>query len=289
MEEDEVGGINVCCVIADSLRWDVFVEADPLNILQLGRARKAYSIGNSTSISMHGYLFNHPPIGVGRGFFVHGKPRKTRYETGVILEPSSIRKWMPKYFRQHGYFTMFMTPNPVLIRVDAELDGAYRRHFNHWAVDEYYGMPMGNATPQIIRDLNLQVKMNKEQPIFAVILLLDTHSPYHDGDGKTYLMDSSKPQLNREHQISAMKYLDNVFPNFVNIFSGTRRPTEFIFTSDHGENFGGALGTTEERGWGHNSFRADLQFGEELFAIPFVRGRIDDWGKSESKVHLIEG
>ncbi len=193
---------------------------------------------------------------------------------------------MPKYFREHGYFTMWMTPNPVLTRVDNELGGAYRRHFNYWGIDEYYEMPAGSATPQMIRDLALHVKMNREQPIFAVLLLLDTHSPYHDGNGNVHLMNSSDPKANYEHQVDAMKYLDNIFPNFVNIFSKTGRPTEFIFTSDHGENFGGDPGTPERRGWGHSSFRADLKFGEELFAIPFMRGRIDDWSKS--KVHLVE-
>jgi len=286
MKESEVGKVNVCCVISDSLRWDTFVDAEPLNILKLGKARKAYSVGCSTSTSMHGYLLNRPPIGVGNGFFVHGKPRRTRYESGVVLEPSSIRKWMPRYFREHGYFTAFMSPNPVLIRVDDELNGAYRKSFNHWAVDEYYEMPVGSATPQIIRDLDLHVKMNRGQPIFVVILLLDTHSPYHDGSGGVHLMNSSKPLLNHEHQVEAMKYIDNVFPNFVNIFSKTERPTEFIFTSDHGENFGGDPGTVEERGWGHSSFRAELQFGEELFAIPFMRGRVDDWSKF--KVHLVD-
>ena len=74
------------------------------------------------------------------------------------------------------------------------------------------------------------------------------------------------------NQLRAMKFIDNVYPNFINIFSQTGRPTEFIFMSDHGDNFGGP-------GWGHNSFRKELIFGEKLFATPFVRGRIDDWSK----------
>ena len=82
MKEEEIDeGINVCCVIADSLRWDVFVDAEPNNILTLGKARKGYSVGNSTMTSIHGYLMNHPPIGIGRGFFVHGKPQEVHYKT----------------------------------------------------------------------------------------------------------------------------------------------------------------------------------------------------------------
>ena len=284
MKEAEVDeGVNVCCVIADSLRWDTFVNSKPLNILKLGRAQKAYSLANSTAPAMHGYFMNCPPIGVGKGFFVHGEPDgvTTEFtESGEVKYQrwSSIRKWMPKYFRDHGYFTMLMSANPVLARVDRELDGVYRKHFNHWGADDYVKQEnevwtqMDVATPQIIKDLNLHVKMNREQPIFAVMLLLDTHTPYYDGEETTHIIDPSQPELNYENQIKAMQYINNIFPNFINIFSKTERPTEFIFTSDHGENFGGP-------GWGHNSFRPALDFGEELFAIPFMRGRIEDWSR----------
>ena len=77
MKQDEVEGDeavkpNVCCVIADSLRWDVFVTANPVNILKLGKARKVYSIANSTLPALHGFLMNYPPIGIGKALFVEG-------------------------------------------------------------------------------------------------------------------------------------------------------------------------------------------------------------------------
>jgi len=272
-------GINVCCVIADSLRWDVFMDAKPVNILKLGEAQKAYSISNSTAPAIHGYLMNYPPIGIGFGLFVQRPVEVSRPVDGLVTTYQATmgpRKWMPKYFRKHGYFTMWMSANPVPIWIDKELDGAYRRHFNHWGAVEYVGM--GVATPHIIRDLELHVNNNLDQPIFAVILLLDTHFPYHDGDGTTHSLDPSQPGINYLHQLRAMRYIDNVFPNFFSIFSKTERPTEFIFMSDHGENFGG-------NGWGHSSFALELQFGEQLFAIPFVRGRIEDW----SKVKIFSG
>ena len=274
LEEEVEEGINVCCVIADSLRWDVFVDSQPANILQLGKARKAYSIANSTLPAMHGYLMNYPPIGIGMGLFVHGKGNP---ETAKYRSWSEFRRWMPTYFREQGYFTIWLSANPVLVRVDRELGGNLRKTFNHWGAEDYcretdkretFWM-VDRATPQIIRDLDLHVKMNKDKPIFAVILLLDTHTPYHDGE-KLHLIDPSQPALNYRNQCNAMKYIDNVFPNFIKIFSQTKRTTEFIFMSDHGENF-------EGRGWGHNSFRPTLKFGEKLFAIPFVRGRIEDW------------
>lgn len=274
IEGDEAIKPNVCCVISDSLRWDIFVDANPVNILKLGKARKAYSIGSSTGPAMHGYLMNYPPIGIGRGLFVSGVEEVQIIEGDAIIKKykrwKEIRKWMPRYFREHGYFTIWMSANPVPIRINEQLEGAYQRHFNHWGAEQYQEMDV--ATPTIIKDLDLIVKLNKDQPIFAVILLLDTHSPYHDGEGKIHLIDPSRPDINYEHQLQAAKFVDNIFPNFINIFSKTERPTEFIFMSDHGENFGGP-------GWGHGSFRSALQFGEKLFAIPFVRGRIDDWSE----------
>ena len=275
---------NVCCVIADSLRWDVFVSANPVNILKLGRARKAHSIANSTLPALTGFFMNYPPIGIGRGLFVEKSEQVDIVEGDAVVKSYKRwvehRKWMPRYFREHGYYTIWMSGNPVLTRIDEQLDGAYRSHFNHWGADEYREMDV--ATPQIIKDLSLQVKLNKDQPIFAVILLLDTHSPYHDGNGGTHLITPSQPDMNYEHQVQAMKYIDNIFPNFINIFSTTGRPTEFIFMSDHGENFEGP-------GWGHGSFRSALLFGEKLFAIPFVRGRIDDWSKVGVVVEKDEG
>ena len=280
MNQNEVEGPeavkpNICCVIADSLRWDVFVTANAINILKMGRARKVYSIANSTLPAMHGYLMNYPPIGIGKALFVEGKTEEIPVTEGdTIISKykrwTELRRWMPKWLRERGYFTMWMSGNPVLIRVNKQLDGAYEKHFNHWGAEEYWDMDI--ATPQIIRDLNLHVKTNKDQPIFAVILLLDTHSPYHDGEGKVHLIDPSQPDINYEHQLRAMKFINNIWPNFIEIFRQTERPTEFIFMSDHGDNFGGP-------GWGHNSFRKELVFGEKLFAIPFVRGRINDWEK----------
>ncbi|GAG33717.1 unnamed protein product, partial [marine sediment metagenome] len=236
---------------------------------------KAYSIANSTLPALHGFLMNTPPIGIGRGYFVDGAETVNIVEGDAVIKTykrrKEIRKWMPRYFQENGYFTMWMSGNPVLMRVNEQLGGAYQKHFNHWGADEYREMDV--ATPQIIRDLDLQVKLNKDQPIFAVILLLDTHSPYHDGEGNVHLIAPSRPKMNYKNQLEAMKYMDNIFPNFINVFSKTGRPTEFIFTSDHGENFGGP-------GWGHNSFRSALTFGEKLFAIPFVRGRIDNWSEA---------
>jgi hypothetical protein len=258
---------NICCVIEDSLRWDVFVSSKPSNILALGQARKCYSIACSTLPSMTAYMMNYPPIGIGLGLFHQGYWRPTGSKQGQAHSP--IRQWMPRYYKELGYKTAFMSGNAVPWRLDQQTKGMFTKYFDKKPM-QYLTMDI--ATPYIIRDLDLYVEEHKDKPIFAVVLLLDTHSPYHDGKGEQHLIDPRQPDINYHNQELAMKYANNAFPNFIHMFSKTERPTHFIFTSDHGENFGGA-------GWGHNSFRQKLTWGEALFAIPFVRGYIKDWSK----------
>jgi len=265
MNEDDVKhGVNVCCVLADSLRWDTFVDADPLNILQLGEATPCYSCGNSTLPSIMATLMNYPPIGIGRGFFIQSMEKIQL--AGGDEQWKELKKWMPRYFKEHGYITMWLSANPVLMRLDSEFHGAFRRYFDYWYAIKY---EKEVATPEIIRDLEKLVEEVKDKPIFAVVLLLDTHSPYHDGE-KSWLINPARPALNRQRQRKAMKYIDNIFPNFIKIFKKTGRATEFIFTSDHGENLGGP-------GWGHSSYRSKLTMSQGLFRIPYLRSRIVDW------------
>jgi len=268
---------NICLVVSDSLRWDVFVSANPTNILSLGRAKKVHSIACSTHPSMMAYMMNYPPIGVGLGLFHQGYWRTkgpagfvaTGKEGQTYRAHSPIRQWMPRYYQEKGYKTAFLTGNAVPWRVEQQTKGVYSRFFDYMPIDY---LVEDISTPSIIRDLDKYVKKNKEEPILSVNLLLDTHSPYHDGNGNIHLIDPRQPDINYHHQELAMKFVDNVFPNFINIFKQTDRPTHFIFTSDHGENFSGA-------GWGHNSFREKLTWGGPLFEIPSVRGYITHWGK----------
>lgn len=255
--DDEVP--NICCVISDSLRWDVFNSAKPRNIKALGEVRKAHSIACSTLPSMTAYMMNYPPIGIGYGLFHQGYDRGGTHST--------IREWMPRHYQERGYKTAFLTGNAVPWRLDEQTKGMFNRFFDYKPMDY---LTIDVATPQIIQDLDKYVEKNKKEPIFAVCLLLDTHSPYHDGEGKCNLIDPRNPAANYYHQEKAMKFVDNVFPNFIHIFSKTEKPTHFIFTSDHGENFAG-------NAWGHNSFRPGLEWRPELFEIPFVRRYITDW------------
>lgn len=255
---------NVVAILADSLRWDVFADAKPQNLLALGTARKAYSFACCTLPSLIGYLMNYPPIGIGEGFFA-----------GTDKEESAGGAWMPRYYQKRGYTTIFMSGNGVPVRFDDENEGALSKYFDHWETLQYLAENREIATPYIIKDLNKLVK-SQNVPYFVFILLIDTHSPYHDGEN-VELIDPRFPEYNYELQLKALKYIDAVFPNFIQIFKKTNRPTQFIFTSDHGENFGGS-------GWGHSPFRSEVTIGPNLFAIPFIRGWIRDWNQVKVEV-----
>lgn len=263
---------NIACIIADSLRWETFAAAEPKNIIQLGTVRRVFSIASCTLPSIMSYLMNYPPIGIGRGFFHQGKWEWVEIKEGDAIvakykRHKPVRRWMPLYYQKRGYKTIWMSANAIPNLLDGELDGAIQKNFDYWETTKYF---KDVSTPDVIRDLGEIVANEKDNPLFAVILLMDTHSPYHDGKGKVHEIDSNQPDLNRHWQIHAMKYVDEVFPNFISMFRETGRPTEFIFTSDHGENMGGP-------GYGHTCFRPELKWGPELYAIPFLRARIDNW------------
>ncbi|MBU0847294.1 LTA synthase family protein [Patescibacteria group bacterium] len=272
-EEDIENGVNVCCVIADSLRWDVFAESNPVNILNLDRVKKVYSFACCTLPSVTSYLMNYPPMQEGSGFFHEGRwDELSEGDTIIARKHRAVRKWMPRYYQERGYTTIWESSNPVPLRLDGELDGAISRYFRYWRSPQYQSL--GDiTTPYVIKDLDALVMKHHDDPIFSVTLLMDTHSPYHDGDGHAWLLDTGQPDINKHRQMLAMRYIDIIFPNFLEIFRKTGRPTEFIFTSDHGEKFGGP------GGWGHSPFRRDMRFNQELFAIPWLRKRIDDWSK----------
>jgi hypothetical protein len=280
LDPDDDKMYNICCVISDSLRWDIFKDSNPQNILQIGNGVPCHSIAGCTLPTMTAYMMNYPPIGIGRGLFHQGYwvPWEEKgVDTKVADSPPGkahfpLRIWMPRYYKELGYKTIFLTGNSVPFRLDQTTGGMFTRYFD---INPIEYLKLDVATPTIIRDLSDMVKEFKDQPIFAVILLLDTHSPYHDGEGNVNMIEyggKGSGRRNYENQLKAMKYVNKVFPNFVQIFSETNRPTKFIFTSDHGENF-------EGEGWGHNCFRPKHKWTNELYQIPFVRGCIKDWEK----------
>lgn len=243
------------CICLDSCTYKVYMDAETPNMDSLGLAYRAYSFACTTGPSIMGYLMNEPPIGIGGGMF-------------EVVPGKELREWMPRHYSEKGYATAWLSGNPVLMRMDSQLDGALQRYFKYWKVTEYLKQV---ATPDIIKDLADIVKKERENPLFVFILLLDTHTPYHDGS-KVHTFTPFKPRLNYENQKRSVEYVDSVFPLFLKPFKEAGRPLEIIITSDHGENYGGW-------GWGHNAFRSHLRFGPQLFEIPFIRAKIEDWSK----------
>ena len=206
---------DVCCVIADGLCWDVFMAAEPVNILKIGYPQKVQSVPMAMLMDR---------LCGGTGEWNH----------------KEIRQFMPEYFKERGHFTVFLGANGIPER--------FSKYFDVWKT-EYPPLEeeeLWTATPAIIRDLDSIVKLHKDRPIFAIIRLLDVHDLYYDDERHK----PTQPALEKDRQILAMKFIDNIFPNFISIFKRTERSTDFIFTSDC-----------------------------DKVDVPLVKGRISDWNR----------
>ena len=253
---------SILFLCLDSLTYKVFMDAETPNMNAFGLAHRAHSFACTTGPSIMGYMMNKPPIGIGLGLFEVGE------YVPAWGQHREIRQWMPRYYSMKGYATAWLSGNPVLTRIDEGLNGALQGWFKYWKTTEYL-KPV--ATPDIIKDLKDIVQKEKDRPIFACLLLLDTHTPYHDGS-KLCPFDPYRPKLNYENQVRATEYVDRILSSLLLPFKEVGRPLKLIITSDHGENYGG-------REWGHNPFRPHLKFSPQLFEIPFIKTRIEDWDK----------
>lgn len=246
---------NILFLCLDSVTYRAYMNAETPNMDAFGLARRVHSFACTTGPSLMGYFMNKPPIGIGHGLF-------------EAKRGGELRKFMPRYYMERGYVTAWLSGNPVIIRIDEQLEGSIQRWFNYWKATEYL---KDVATPDIVRDLNEIVQREKGKPLFVMVLLLDTHTPYHDGEG-LYPLNPYKLEYNYRNQRRAVEYVDSVFPLILKPFKEAGRPLRVIITSDHGECYGGW-------GWGHNAFRPCLRFDPQLFEIPFIMFRVDDWSK----------
>ncbi len=227
----------------DSARYDTFEAAKTPNMSDIGETQRVHSPAPFTQASIFSYFWGYPPIGTGKRSLFPNVERWT---------------WAPKHLSQKGYVTAWLSANPVLLKLD--LGGQFRRHFKYFKCVEY---DLIRATAQIITDLKYIIEKESTQPLFISILLLDTHTPYYDGE-KAHRLDPKTPKENFENQIRAVEYIDKCFPEIIKPF---KRPTDIIITSDHGELFG-------THGYGHDSRMLSLKFNAKLFEIPFIAGQI---------------
>jgi hypothetical protein len=240
---------NVLFLVLDSLRYDVFVKAETPNFDAIGKTRRVHSFACFTIPSIIGFFMGWPPIGAGTKTLF---PEVPKYE------------WVPRHFKKQGYYTAWLSRNALLLKLDAAIGGQFTRGFDLRKVLEY-----GDArvtTKQIIADVCSITKTQMTHPIFASLLLLDTHRPYAWGSAVQDIVPSN-PVLNFANQVKATEYVDSLFPQIKQAFIDTGRKTRVIITSDHGELFGPDY-------WSHDpsSQKCPIQFDEKLFEIPLIIG-----------------
>lgn len=258
---------NILFVCLDSVRYDTFEASNARNMKSIGPLKRVHAAACCTLPSIMAYLSGIPPIGSGRlDLFRRGSNH--RYA------------WAPKFFAELGWVTVWISSNPILLQLDLNLSGGFRRYFKYFKAMDYLkdfvrdgfivhvdGVGPGHfsATPDIVADVEKIMKVEEGRSVFMTILGMDTHRPYNFAEGYCDI-DPEDPEKNFRNQVKAIEYFDGFFPRIIDQFRG-RGKTDIIITSDHGELFGPVY-------WSHDPTTPFLRFDEDLFEIPFIVGEI---------------
>ena len=241
---------DIFFMVLDSARFDTFQEAKAPHMKAVGPLEKVHSPACWTTPSIISYMLGIPPLGACR--------QKRDY-----LFPGYSKRlaWAPKFYQEQGYFTVWLSPNPVPQHFNIELEGTFRKYFNFYKVDGY---PEGSAIPEITKNMAALVLHTRKTPLFLSLLLMETHSPYFNGRSRLWT-DPHNPRMNFIYQRMAIEWIDHWFPKLLQPFKNMNRNVHVIITSDHGE----LLGPTN---FGHDPSDEAVDFQEDLFTIPLIRG-----------------
>jgi hypothetical protein len=223
---------NILFFCMDSCRYDTFIAADAPNMKAVGEVEKAHSPACWTVPSVTSYLMNEGPI------------RGKRYR---LFDGAPGLKWLPKWFQQQGYLTVFDTWNACVQTAPHIRDG-----FDLFCVDAL-GHSRDEYTAKMAKTLHEAKRVGKK--IFAFILVMDTHIPYFWGTGGRGW--ENDPLQNRANQVKAIEWVDKQFPEFLRIM----KPATVYITADHGD--------LHEPPYSHSPAWG-IHFDEKLFEIPFI-------------------
>src|SRR3954470_6713338 len=276
------GARSLVIVILDSLRYDSWLQAGPVNLTRLGQVERRFSYASWTAPSHYNLLM---------GLLPHTSPHEVyaseyykqdflRYSDRLAVPGMEFKSvlpsiFLPTYLRHAlGYRTHAMVSMPVLNE-----HTVINRDF-----DSYTLMPKHNDMAAMIP----RMRFDPKRPSFYLLNVGETHYPYavpgedpsrwprisgvhgvfkHLDDrprddeetrATEFFDDRSMKEL-RGRQIEALRYLDGVFAS---LFDRLPSDTWLIVTSDHGELFG------EDRYFGHGPISH-----EKVFEVPFVEGR----------------
>ena len=267
---------HLVIVVLDSLRYDAWLAAQPVNLGRLGKVERRWSYATWTAPSHYNLL---------TGLLPHASPTHVyaseyykqdfeRYAErlnvpGVEFKSLLPSLFLPTFLRQHlGYETHARVSMPVLNPYTS-----INRDF-----DSYRLMDSHNDFGAILDDVHFG-----DVPSFWLLNVGETHYPYAlagedssqwprisglhgvlkridgDADSDAFFDDEQMARL-RQRQIDALRGVDLLMERLYDIVP---RNTWIVVTSDHGELFG------EDGYFGHGPIAH-----EKVLEVPFVEGRI---------------
>jgi hypothetical protein len=292
------GARSLVLVVLDSLRYDSWCAADPVNLARLGPVQRRFSYASWTAPSHYALLMGLMPHTSPAGVYASEYYRRDflRYSERLGVEQIGFRQllpslYLPTFLRNSlGYRTHAMVSLPVL-----NPSTTLNRDF-----DSYELMPSHNDMAAMVR----RMRFEADRPSFYLLNVGETHYPYalpHDPPNEwprlpgvhgvfAHLDDmatgepppaATDPPADtssdaaptdgffdrealeelRERQVAALRYLDGeVFPR---LFAVMPEGAWLIVTADHGELFG------EDGYFGHGPIAH-----EKVLEVPFVEGLV---------------
>ena len=274
---------NYVLIIFDSCRYDSFTSACPRVMRKLGTVEKRWSYASWTAPSHYNLLMGLMPHVSPRHVYASEYYKKDFFKFNERLGAGGIefksfvpRLYLPVLLQKLGYRTHAMVSLPVLNPTTVLNSG----------FDSYKLMEKHNDMRAMVREM----KFAEDAPSFYLLNVGETHYPYALPDeppdqwprisgvhgvfkhldesivgGRlrktdTKMFDNRKLGALRQRQIDAVKYLDTVVEELLDVVP---KNTYVTVTADHGELFG------EDGYFGHGPIQH-----EKVFEVPFVEGKV---------------
>jgi len=274
---------NYVLIIFDSCRYDSFTSARPSVMRKLGKVEKRWSYASWTAPSHYNLLMGLMPHVSPRNVYASEYYKKDFFKFNERLGAGGIefksfvpRLYLPVLLQKLGYRTQAMVSLPVLNPTTVLNSG----------FDSYKLMEKHNDMRAMVREM----KFADDAPSFYLLNVGETHYPYALPDESpdqwprisgvhgvfkhldesivggrlrktnTKMFDNRKLGALRQRQIDAVKYLDTVVEELLDMVP---KNTYVTVTADHGELFG------EDGYFGHGPIQHD-----KVFEVPFVEGKV---------------
>ena len=275
---------NYVLIIFDSCRYDSLIRARPKHIRALGKVEKRWSYATWTAPSHYNFLMGLMPHRSPKHVYASEYYKREFFKfnerlgvEGIEFKSLVPRLYLPAFLHDKmGYSTHAMVSLPVL----------NPRTVLNQGFDSYKLMDKHNDMRAMLKEM----KFSRRQPSFYLLNVGETHYPYalpdeppdewprisgvhgvfkhlddHVVGGKlvrnrTKFFDNQKLRQLRQRQIEAVRYLDGVVEELLDIVP---KNTYVTITADHGELFG------EEGYFGHGPIQHD-----KVNEVPFVEAKV---------------